>query len=113
MRSKKLFIYLCAGVAICLFLPAGFTSMSVILFFIYCLVNYTADFKSSLYKQWILLFPIFLFLLNVLWLFFSDDAEQGFSLVLRKIHLILLPIGFILVNKKFSNSDLHIVLGVL
>ena len=99
-------------IPIALYLNAGFVSVSVIWFFALCLYNYRDSLKDQLRTCYILLLPVLLFGVTMFWSFFSADLALAFDLVLRKSHLFLIPVGLIIVNKKISDKDLDVILGV-
>ena len=112
LKSKRTFVIVTSLIPIGLFLKAGFISISVIWFFALCLYNCDSSLRKRFKAGHILLFPILLFALFLLWIFVSDDFRAAFELALRKIHLLLIPLGFIIVDKKISDKDLRIILAV-
>jgi O-antigen ligase len=113
LRSKKIFIAIAAFIAVSLFLKAGFASVAVIWFFVLCLFQNT---RSSVFDRiranYILLFPIAFFLVNVMWILVMMDRESAFNLMLVEIHLLLLPAAFLMLDKSIGNNFLHTVLGL-
>lgn len=112
LRSKKTFFLLTTLISVTLFLRAGFISVAVIWFFALCVYNYHSAVKHQFQKYHILFFPIALYTLHVLWTFLSGDLVIAGDLILRKVHLFLIPLGFIVVNKRLSEKDVHNILAV-
>lgn len=109
IKSKNAFILFVIFIPVSLFFKSGFASVAVLWFFLLCLINRnkTIDFKNQL----VLVLPMILFLLYLISAFFSNDYTTSFDLILRRIHLLLIPLGFIIVNKTLSKDELNIVLG--
>jgi O-antigen ligase len=112
LKSNKTFIVLTSLIPFSLYLKAGFVSISVIWFFAICLYNYKPDLKHQFRTHYVLLFPIALFFLHTFWLFFSDNLIGMIDVMVRKIHFILIPLGFFIVNKKITHKYLQAVLVV-
>ena len=110
LGSRVTFILLTSIIAISIFLKAGFISVSVIWFFTLCIYNYKGPIKHQLKTYKLLLFPIGLFVLYLLWLLLSTDPVAAVDIVVRKIHLLLIPLGFIIADRKITEKDLHIIL---
>jgi O-antigen ligase len=112
LRSNRTFVVLTSLIPISLFLKAGFVSFSVLWFFAICLYNYRSDLKRQFYTNYILYFPILLFLLYLFGLSFSDNLDGVMDVLLRKIHFILIPLGFIVVNKQINHKYLQAILAI-
>jgi O-antigen ligase len=113
LRSNKTFIVLTSLIPVSLFLKAGFVSFSVLWFFAICVYNYQpTDLKRHFRTYYILCFPILLFILHLIGIFFSDNLTGLADLLLRKIHFILIPLGFIVVTKQINHKFLQAILMV-
>lgn len=112
LKSKKIFLVLTALIPVSLYLSAGFISVSVIWFCFLCVYNYQSSLKRQFKTLRILFFPIILYALYVIGISISGDLAVAVDLLLRKVHLFLIPIGFMVVNKRMSEKDLHIILAV-
>lgn len=99
-------------IPISLFLKAGFISVAVIWFFALCVFNYAHSNKRYSKNYYINLLPIIFFGLHVIWIFFAENKNEAIDIVIKKIHLILLPLGFIIVNKKITSKNLNIILTI-
>lgn len=77
-----------------------------------CLYNYSSPLGDQFKIYRILLFPIALFALNLPWLFFADDLVGALDLILRKVHLFLIPFGLIIVTRKVSKKGLNVILAL-
>lgn len=105
-------IFLACLIPLSLFLKAGFVSVSVIWFFLLCFYNGSFFAKDFLRAYYILLFPILLYFSYLIGLLCSSNLEIGVDIIIRKIHLVLLPLAFIIVSKKMFRKELHIILAV-
>ncbi len=112
LKSRTAFLGAASALSFCIFLPAGFLTVSVVFFFMICLLQLDRNILRQFKLHKILVFPIFLFFLNLFWVLFSENLGDGLSLVFKKIPLLLLPLSFILINKEISRKELHIILGV-
>jgi O-antigen ligase len=112
VRSKNTFYLLTSLIPVSLFFTSGFVSVSIIWFFALCLYNFASPLRDQFINYRILLFPIVLFALNVPWLFFTDDLPGATDLTLRKIHLLLIPFGLMVVNTKVSEKGLNVILAL-
>jgi O-antigen ligase len=113
LKSKNTFLILAAFVPLSLFFRAGVTSASMILFIIYCVYNAHHDIRASLKSKKMLLFPVILFLLYCIGILYSPNWNEGVSLVIRKLPLLLFPLGLIIVNKELNEKELHLIFTVL
>lgn len=98
--------------AVSLFLPAGFISVAIIWFFTLCLYNYSVHAEWHWKRLNPLILPIALYLINLPWIFFLFDKPVAIDLVLRKVHLFLIPLGLILVNKQISDRAFYFILSL-
>lgn len=110
IKSESTFVFVTTLIPFCLFLRAGFVSISVIWFFTLCLFNFSASIKKQSSTNYAMVLPILFFMLNILWLFLSIDIKTANDIVLKEIHLLLIPIGFIVLRKKINNNNLRIFL---
>ena len=110
LRSKIPFLIVTAFLPLSLFLNAGFISVGIIWFFVLCIVNW--DFSQGLpVKRFFpLVFPILLLLLYIVAVLYSEDKSEALRVVIKKIHLLLVPLGFMMVNKKFTESEFQVIL---
>jgi O-antigen ligase len=111
-RSKNTFYILTTLIPLSLFFTSGFVSVSIIWFFALCVYNYLSPLGDRLKTYRILLFPIALFAVNLPWLVLPDDMPTALTLILRKIHLFLIPFGFMVVTSKVSEKGLNIILAL-
>lgn len=109
LKSKNTFLILTAFVPLSLFFRAGVTSISLILFIIYCLYNIHHDIRASWKSRRMLLLPVILFLLYAIGILYSPNWNEGVIIVTLKLPLLLFPLGFILVDKELNEKELHIV----
>jgi O-antigen ligase len=81
---------------------------------VFCAYNYRSGATSNSRTYLILcLMPVALFLLNVIGLSYSESIDIALSLALRKIHLFLIPVGFLLLDKrKFQPHVRNVVLSI-
>ncbi len=104
----SVFAGLCAFVILGLFLPAGFTSVSVILLFIYSFFIYFLK-KEKGSGTFILLLPIILLLLFIIGFAYSTEKKIAFELIIRKSSLLLLPLTF-LFKRQVSKNEFNALL---
>jgi O-antigen ligase len=112
IKSRKLLLAMASFIAVSLFLKAGFVSVAVIWFFVLCAYNNT--FRNTIEHiklNYILLFPICFFFLNLMWIAITKDPGAAFDLMLVEIHLFLIPASFLLMNVEFGKKYLHLVLS--
>lgn len=109
VRSKNTFYLITSLIPVSLFFNAGFISVTVIWFFALCLYNHT-PLRARVRNYYLLFFPIAYFLLNIFWMTLSPEPTVGFDLLLREVHLLLIPLGFIVVDKEVTDKQLHTIL---
>jgi O-antigen ligase len=112
LKSRKLLIALASFISVSLFLKAGFVSVAVIWFFALCVYNHTL--RNAIHHiklNYILLFPIFFFFLNLMWIVITKDPDAAFDLMLVESHLFLIPAGFLLLDMNFGSKYLHLALS--
>lgn len=107
LRSKFAFIFLASLIPVALFFKAGFVSVSVMWFFALCLYSARSSELNQLRFDSLLLLPILLLFLHLLGLLYSEKTDVGFALVLRKVHLLVLPVGFLLMGKRLAVRDVY------
>jgi O-antigen ligase len=110
LKAKLTFIFFVSLIPVSLFFKAGFVSVSVIWFFAICLYNSDFSIKACFKSNYILLFPMFLYALYLIGIFYSEDLDIALNIIVRKIHLLLVPLGFLIVNRKLSNKDIDVIL---
>ena len=98
------------SIAVSIFLSAGFISVSIIWFFAISLYNVRSPSTWQRKSLNPLILPILLFALNLPWIFLSADQPETVDLVTRKIHLLLIPAGFILIDKHISDRAFNFIL---
>jgi O-antigen ligase len=110
LKSKFIFVLVACLIPVALFLKAGFVSVSIIWFFTLSLYNFIYPITTNRpnFKSF-LLFPIGIFVLYLIWVGQSDQPDVAFSMIAKKVHLLLIPLGFILAAKKISNRELQTV----
>ena len=112
LRSYKSFYIVTSFIAVSLFLSSGFISVAVIWFFVLSVYNYIATGVRPAKGFSPLVLPIVLYFIDLSWIFFSTNPDDTADLILRKVHLLLIPLGFIIVNKKISDRALNVVLSM-
>ena len=114
LDSEKTQVALAFSIVVCLFLRAGFISTSVIVFFVYslyCFYQQPGNLSQQLKEKRLLLFPIALFLLYVIWIAFTDYPKEGVTELLKKSPLLLIPVSFILIDRRFSERNFQFILN--
>lgn len=110
-HSRILFTVLGSFVGASAFLNAGFVSISVLIFFIFCLYNRAPNITDEVSTHKTLLLPVALFLAETLWLIFSDQPSEGLTaLLIKKNSLLLLPVAFLLFGQKISHRQVNVIL---
>ncbi len=112
MKSKKTFIVIASFLPVSLFLTAGYLTFAVALFLIYTLFNCGKQFKQKIKANKLLLLPALLFTLDLIWILFAENSNEAVTLVIRKLPLLFIPLGFILVDKQLFTKDVDTVLGL-
>jgi O-antigen ligase len=92
-----------------MFLKAGFVSVSVVWFFALCLYNSKRSFSSSNYILWL---PILLFGLMLMSCILGGNSSAMVDMAMKEIYLLLIPLGFILVDKKVPEKTIQNVLFI-
>lgn len=109
LRSGLILTLLTTCISISLFLKAGFVSVSIIWFFVLCLYNVDPSALSRFKRNYILFLPILFFTLHLGWIYPSEHISDAIQLTVRKIHLLLIPMGFIVVGKKITAEQRQVV----
>jgi hypothetical protein len=112
LKAKSTFLVFLGFISISLFLKAGFISVAVIWFFALCFFKYNPRLKKQAADYYTLLFPLLIFIMYAIWLSFSQNLPEAIDIVIRKIHLLLIPLGFIIVNNKTTQKDLNLIFGI-
>ncbi len=60
--------------------------------------------------HYLLILPVVLYLLYVSGIFYSENVSEASKIVLRKIHLFLIPLGFFVADKKITDHEFHTIL---
>jgi O-antigen ligase len=109
LKSKTIFNLLSTCIPVTLFLSAGFISIAVIWFVAICFYNYS--FSQQFRPKYLLLLPVFFYLIYVFGLTYSQDLEVAITIVVRKIHILILPLAFFIANRAVSEKNLNYILG--
>lgn len=94
--SDKAVAGLCISIALSLFLPSGFISVSVIALFVYSLFTFRRPFLFRVRRNFPLFLPVLLVLLYLAGVLYAEDKRLAFDLVVRKAPLLIIPLAFIL-----------------
>jgi O-antigen ligase len=108
-KSNGAFIVVASAVAASLFLKSGFISVSVIWFCALCVNNYTSFSKGESRNYYLLFLPVMLYGIYLGAVAHVEDSASGTNLLLRKIHLILLPLSVIAGRQKISQRLTDII----
>lgn len=112
LREERTFVFLLSGLAISLFLKPGVSAILAFLFLFYCLLNHKRSISTAVKEAPLFLLPIVLYFLYVIWVIFSEDSVTSFSEVIKRYPLLLLPVGFLIIDNKKSKKNLQFVLSV-
>lgn len=107
VRSRLAFVLLAASIAASLYLKPGFVSVSVMWFTALCVYNARPFEWSGVKTGFLLVLPVALYLLFALGLLWSGDFDEALNILLRKVHLSLLPIAFVLAARKLPSHDIR------
>jgi len=108
LKSPWIFTFLSTCVALSLFLNSGFVSVSIIIFTFYCFFDRTPR-PLDQAKSIGLLLLLSLYLCYALWAIFFADAN-GLNDLTKKIPLLIIPLGFLIRNKRIEQSDIEKIL---
>lgn len=105
------FSLLASGVAITLFLPAGFISVAVVIFSLFMLLTMKRPALAH-YTFNDLLLPMLLFGLYAVGILYSENSRIALDLLFRKIPLLLLPLMFFLSIREYKSNEFNLILFV-
>lgn len=112
LKSKKSFLLITVLVPASLYFKAGFVSVVVLWFFAYCLYNRHNLGKPVWRLLYLLLVPSVFFVTSLMWSVTQPDAYAINDLMVRRIHLLLIPVAFAFVKQTITEEDINIILGV-
>ena len=93
--KKDILLYLLSGVLITLPLKYGYGTLSIVLFLVFCLLNYK---KTKPLYSIALLLPIVFYLFMVLSLLWTVDIKLTMGGLKKEIFFLLFPLAFIFVD---------------
>lgn len=99
-------------ITVSLFLNAGFVSVSIIWFSFLCLFDYKPGISNRLKHNYLLIFLVLIFSSYAIGICYSDDFTGASEIVLRKIHLLTIPVSLLICNKRIMKEDLSWLLGL-
>jgi O-antigen ligase len=109
LKSNKSFLAVMASLPLGLFLNAGFLTGAVVLFSVFGFFHSSYSGVSQLWKYRLLLLPILFFLASLCGILFAEDLPAAYNQVGRQIPLFTIPLVFILLDKKMSEHEVHLI----
>lgn len=106
--------FIVTAIGVSLFLESAVLSTSIITLFFWCLIaRILSGGKVMIDKTTALLLslPVALFMINLIWVAVPGSLD-GFTLVIRRFPLLIIPVAFVLAPSKLSNRQLQVVLNV-
>lgn len=113
LKSKMIFPVLAASIPLSLFFQSGVINICMVAFLLFCLYDARFPILDSFKSNRIIALLPLLFILYVCGLLITTQLNDGLTIVARKIPFLLLPIAFIVVNRKITNREFHIILLTL
>jgi O-antigen ligase len=110
VKAETIYIFSASFIPVALYLPPAILSITIAVFFLFTLFSFIQNPTTINLKNNSLTTPIFLYFIYALGILYSSHFSIAFTDIGRKIPLLLLPLSYLLVGKRFSESASNKVL---